>query len=124
MTKPSMEARRSALKAYVADAYGAATLFLDGPESDGGIVGVMADGRLVYSYGKLVNALAEANGWDDADAIDWVEYNTLGSLLGMGDAAPIVINDLDASDFAPLEDFRKKPLDPEHGDVVQYGAKR
>lgn len=122
MTKKAMDARRAALKLFVADAYGAATVFLDGPEFDGGIVGVTAGGRLVYSYGKLVNALAEANGWDETDAVDWIEFNTLRSLPYMGDVAPIVMDDLDASDFAPPENFRKKPLDPEHGDVVQYGA--
>ena len=98
MTKRQMNRRRKALKEYLADTYGKGMLMLDGPEFDGGIIGVSDGGRLVYSYGKLVDALAEANGWSREDAVDWVEFNTLRSLPYYGNA-PVVVYDLDVDDF-------------------------
>lgn len=78
---------------------------------DGGIIGVM-DGHVVYGYDELCEALAsnylESNkskrgpgteidgwknyGWDEAfaDAIDWVEFNTIRSLPYAGPMAPII----------------------------------
>ena len=99
MTKKAMDARRAALKLFMADAYGAATVFLDGPEFDGGIVGITHDGRLVYSYAKLAAALAEANGWTAEDAVDWIEFNTMRTLPYIGGDAPVVMYDLDPDDF-------------------------
>ena len=108
MTKSDMKRRRAALRRFLADAYGPVVM-LDGPEFDGGIVGVartaIADDvlrfRLVYSYAKLVDALAEANGWSEEDAVDWLEFNTMRSLPYMGGEAPIVVDGLDVSEFAP-----------------------
>lgn len=39
------------------------------------------------------------------------------------DARHVSVKEFPA-DSAPDEKIRKKPLDSEHGDVVQYGAKR
>ena len=108
MTKKAMEERRAALRRFVFDAYGS-VVFLDGPEFDGGIVGVARTAaeddvlrfRLVYSYAKLVDAIAEANGWSESDAVDWIEFNTMRSLPYMGNGAPIVMDDLDPDEFAP-----------------------
>lgn len=106
MTKSDMEKRRTALRRFLADAYGPVVM-LDGPEFDGGIVGTTHDGKLVYSYEKLAKALMAANGWSCEDAVDWIEYNTIRSLPYMGDKAPIVMDDLDPDDFAPLPRKRR-----------------
>ena len=81
MTKRQMDARREALREYLAETYGDGTVLLDGPEFDGGIVGVTTEGRVAYSYGKLVRALAEANKWSEEDAVDWIEFNTIRAPL-------------------------------------------
>lgn len=107
MTKSDMKKRRTALRRFLADAYGPVVM-LDGPEFDGGIVGTTHDGKLVYSYEKLVRALIGGTArWSVADAVDWIEYNTIRSLPYMGDKAPIVMNDLDPDDFAPLPRKRR-----------------
>lgn len=103
MTRGRMEARREALRAYLAGAYGDGVVMLDGPEFDGGIVGAAQDGRLVYSCAKLVGALAEANGWSAEEAAEWVGFNTARSLPYMGAHAPVLVDDLDPDDFAPPE---------------------
>lgn len=122
MTKRQMDARRKALDEFLSEMYGDDVVHLDGPEFDGGIVGVTTDGRLVYSYEKLVGSLTEANRWSQEDAIDWIEFNTIRSLPYIGERAPIVMNDLDVSEFVPPERKRKKPLDPARGVMIQYGA--
>jgi hypothetical protein len=98
--------------------------------SDGGIVGLTTDGRLVYSYEKLVESLAEANGWSREDAVDWIEFNTLRSLPYIHGKAPVVMNDLDPDDFLfkqlAFTGARRKrrnpklPVDAERGDVIYY----
>lgn len=99
MTKRQMKARRKALDEFLSETYGDDVVHFDGPEFDGGIVGVTTDGRLVYSYEKLVESLAEANGWSREDAVDWIEFNTLRSLPYIHGKAPVVMNDLDPDDF-------------------------
>lgn len=78
---------------------------LEGDEFADGAIGVTDDCRVVYSYEKLVESLANAYmgseegiDIDDAqtDAIDWIEYNTLPSLLYMenrGLLAPVIIHE-------------------------------
>lgn len=107
MTKRQMNARRKALREYLAELYGDDTVLLDGPEFDGGLVGVTTDGRLVYSYDKLAEALCEANRWSREDAIDWIEFNTIRSLPYIGARAPVVMNDLDPDEFLPAKRKRK-----------------
>lgn len=108
MTKRQMNARRKALDEFLSETYGDDVVHFDGPEFDGGIVGVTTDGRLVYSYEKLVESLAEANRWSREDAIDWVEFNTIRSLPYIQGRAPVVMNDLDVSEFAAAAKGRRK----------------
>ena len=105
MTKAKLRRRRDALAAYLAEAYGDGVVMLDGPEFDGGIVGV-AGGRLVYSHAKLAAALAAENRWTRDEALDWIDYNTMRSLPYMGENAPVVMEDLDPKDF---ENWRLTP---------------
>lgn len=114
-----LEARRRALETHLRDERDDGLVLLEGPEFDGGIIGVSIDGRAVYSYEKLVVALMKANGWDEQDAIDWVDFNTVGSLVASGGHMPIVMHELDTDDLA-----RGEALDTEVGDMVQYGAER
>lgn len=46
------------------------------------IVGVVevGHGGVVYSRERLIRAFMEYNGWSEEDAVDWYEYNTVGSL--------------------------------------------
>ena len=107
MTKRQMDVRRRALDEFLSEMYGDDVVHFDGPEFDGGIVGVTTDGRLVYSYDRLVTALSEANRWSREDAVDWIEFNTLRSLPYIGPRAPVVMNDLDPDEFLPAKRKRK-----------------
>lgn len=50
--------------------------------------------RAVYLYSKMVRCLTEKR-MSYEEAIEFIEYNTMGSLLNAGDGAPIVVYDLD-----------------------------
>ena len=65
---------------------------------------VMSTMPLIYNYPYYNDYLAEM-GFEKE--VDWIEYNTIRSLPYMGDKAPIVMNDLDPDDFAPLPRKRR-----------------
>lgn len=67
------------------------TLILDNASYDNSIVGITFDGRLIYSYGRMVEEYAEENNCSEVDAIEWIDFNTIRSLPYMGDKAPIVM---------------------------------
>lgn len=81
------------LRQYLADTVPDAVL-LEGPEFDGGIVGTSSDGRVVYSYTKLVESLEGWNGRTHEDAVEWLDYNTLRSIPYADDHAPVVVFDI------------------------------
>ena len=39
---------------------------------------------VVYDYERCVAILQEREGWTEEEAVDWIEYNTLGSCMGEG----------------------------------------
>lgn len=71
-------------------------LLFDDMSYDGAIVGVTYDHRVVYSYEKMVEELMRDQGWEELDAVEWIDYNTLGALPGAecrGGKAPIILMD-------------------------------
>lgn len=71
------------------------TILLDNYSYDTALIGVTEDGRAVYDYELMVQWLMKEEGWDEIDAVEWIEYNTIRALAYMGDAAPIIIHRLE-----------------------------
>lgn len=61
---------------------------------DSAFLGVTEDNRAVYSYDRMVEYLINKEGFEEMDAIEWIEYNTLRALPYMGDKAPVIIYEL------------------------------
>ena len=61
---------------------------------DNSIIGITFDDRLVYCYELMMQELMNDWGWDELDAMDWLDYNTLRAIPYMGDKAPIVISEI------------------------------
>lgn len=59
---------------------------------DNSIIGFTEDGKTVYSLEKMIEEYMEDEGCSYEEAIEWIEYNTLGS-LSMADGRIIIIND-------------------------------
>ena len=55
------------------------------------IIGISDDGRIVYSYSKMVENLMLNDNLSYEDAIEFIEYNTMRSLPYMGEHAPIIV---------------------------------
>lgn len=64
------------------------------PEYLGAILGITDDGRLVYSYQKMVQYLVEHEGMTWEEAQEDIDFNAGRSVSFMGEKAPIIINDL------------------------------
>lgn len=62
-----------------------------------GILGVSDDGNhVIYGYNKLVEALTDCDSdKDEQAAVDWIEYNTIRSLMYVSaDYRPIICREL------------------------------
>lgn len=74
-------------------------LFLDGPEFDVAIVGVLerfgATDAVCYDYDKVIQVLID-QGMDAEDAREWYEFNILGAW--MGDTTPVFVRSVSAQD--------------------------
>ena len=64
---------------------------LDDYSYDDALIGVTTDDRAVYDYGKMVVWLMEKEGWSEAEAIEWIEYNTIRALGYFGPDGPIIL---------------------------------
>ena len=61
------------------------TIFFINPTFLAAIEGITAEGRIVYSYEKMIAAyMEEEPGSTEEDAIEWIEYNTIRSIPYMG----------------------------------------
>lgn len=65
-------------------------VIFDNPSYDEALIGVTTDARAVYDYELMVKWLFENYGWTREDAVEWIEFNTLGS-LPYRHASPIVV---------------------------------
>ena len=68
-------------------------LLFDGPDYDEAIIGVTDEGQVVYDYDKMVQILVERDGYEEMEAIEWIEYNTIRALPYF-ENPPIVMNRL------------------------------
>ena len=68
-------------------------LRLENPSFDNSIVGLTEDGRLVYSYDKMVRELRKDDKISTTEAMEFIDYNTIRALSYYRDRAPIIIMD-------------------------------
>ena len=61
------------------------------PGYDDALIGVTTDNQAVYDFDEMVNWLRNYWGFDEDEAIEWIEYNTIRALPYAGDRAPIII---------------------------------
>lgn len=64
-------------------------IFTD-PSYNASIIGVTTDGRAVYDYNLMVKELSQEDDITEEEAVEFIEYNTLGS-LPQADKYPIVM---------------------------------
>jgi len=75
--------------------YGDDLLFADG--FDGAIAGVACghdSGRVIYDYEKMIELFMKQNNTDYHEAVDFIEFNTVGSYVGKH--TPIFLNRIES----------------------------
>lgn len=70
------------------------TAYFTGDNYDSAILGYTEDGRLVYSYEKMIEWLMINNNTDYLSAQEWIDYNALRTIPYMGEKSPIIVYDL------------------------------
>lgn len=68
------------------------TIILESPDYLSAIVGISDDARIIYDYEKMVKFLMISEGMDYEEAIEFIDFNTLGALPYMGEKRPIILN--------------------------------
>lgn len=66
------------------------TVVLESPDYLSAIEGVSEDGRLIYSYDKMVDHLMQVENMSCEDAMEFIDYNTIRALPYAGEKAPII----------------------------------
>ena len=69
-------------------------MVFDNHAYDNSIIGVSTDGRVVYSFNKMVEEFMSDENVDEMEAIEWIEYNTMRALPYLGDNCPIICEEL------------------------------
>ena len=64
------------------------------PSYEGALIGVSDDNRAIYDFDKMVKSLMESEGWDEFEAIEWIEYNTMRANPYF-DNSPIIMYPID-----------------------------
>lgn len=79
-------------------------LFADGFERAliGHTVNAHANVVLVYDYDKCVKVLMDRDGMSDTDAVEFLEFNTIGAYVG--ENGPIFMKQMTAYDFQEKSD--------------------
>lgn len=67
-------------------------ILYDNPSYEGALVGITTDDRAVYSYDKMVESLMKEDNISEEDAVEFINYNTLGAYIDP--KQPIVIFDI------------------------------
>ena len=65
---------------------------LENPDYLSAVIGVSDDGRVIYDYEKMVLCLMEVDDMDYEEAMEFIDFNTLGALPNMGKKRPIILN--------------------------------
>lgn len=68
-------------------------IVFDSPDYIDAIIGISEDGRVAYSYERMVQHLIFKEGMTGDDAVDFISYNTIRAIPYMGAHAPIIIYD-------------------------------
>ena len=82
------------MREKISDIYGEELIFADG--FDDAIIGVATgfdSQRVVYCYVTMIETMMKEDDISYEDALDWIEYNTLGSYIGKN--TPIYVMGID-----------------------------
>ena len=83
------------LKDYLCELGHEDAVVLESPDYLSAVAGVSEDGRVIYSYPRMLEHLVLNDGMTYEEAAEFIDYNTIGSLPCMGEKAPIILNEIE-----------------------------
>ena len=69
-------------------------MVFDNASYDNSIIGMSTDGRVIYSFNKMVEEFMSDENVSEMEAVEWIEYNTIRALPYLGENAPIICEEL------------------------------
>lgn len=60
---------------------------------DKSIIGITEEGRVIYSFNKMVQEFKQDEHCSEEEAIEWITVNTIPALPYMGENYPIIVMD-------------------------------
>ena len=81
------------LKEYLCELGYDDAVVLESPNYLSAVAGVSDDGRVIYSYPRMLEHLVLNEGMSYEEAAEFIDYNTVGALPSMGEKAPIILNE-------------------------------
>ena len=95
MSKITMETENSKRELLVASGLEESIVFRN-PDYEDAIVGYdIVDDRVIYDYDLMAESLVKEYGITLDEAVDIINYDTIGSLCCMGDKKPIILKKLE-----------------------------
>lgn len=73
-----------------ADEHGIGIMLLNNPSFNNSIIGISYDDRVIYDMKLMIKEIMETDNITEAEAIEFIEYNTLRALSYYEDA-PIIL---------------------------------
>lgn len=95
MSKITMESENSKRELLVASGLEESIVFRN-PDYEDAIVGYdIVDNRVIYDYDLMAESLVKEYGITLDEAVDIINYDTIGSLCCMGEKKPIILKKLE-----------------------------
>ena len=70
------------------------SVVLENPEYLSAVIGRTEDGRVIYSYEKMIESLMNTDGMDREEAMEFIDFNTVRALPYMGEKPPVIMYEL------------------------------
>ena len=67
------------------------SVVFENPDYISAIVGMTDDGRIIYSWEKMITHMVETDGMTEEEAIEFISYNTERAIPYAGTMAPIIL---------------------------------
>ncbi|MCQ2253550.1 MAG: helix-turn-helix domain-containing protein [Bacteroidales bacterium] len=80
------------LKEYLCEYGYEESVVFENPDYASAVIGVDTNGRVIYDFDLMVEFLMKEDGMDYDEAVEFIDYNTIGSLPYAGENAPIILN--------------------------------
>lgn len=78
------------LRLFLQDHDNENTVFLTSPDYLDAIIGFSQDGRLIYSYDRMIEYLILKDNMSYDEAVEFIDYNTIRAIPYMGEFSPII----------------------------------